>query len=243
MIVNTTRFVGDIAAEYPASITLFKDAGIDYCCGGRRTLKEACDSANVSLEKMVRALETVQTSRLESGASDNWSDKTISDLIDYLLEKHHVFTKKQLVLLVELSRKTKKVHGAQRAELEEVNRIIEEAALELTDHMAKEEHIAFPYLKSLEKAVRDGRALDVPFPFEVFQNHPQRVLMADHEITGSQMRELRLITSGFVPPEGACPTYRALYQGLSDLEEDLHRHIHLENNVLFPKAERLANRK
>jgi regulator of cell morphogenesis and NO signaling len=109
--------------------------------------------------------------------------------------------------------------------------------------MMKEEHVAFPYLLALEKSAKDGGEEGLFFPFEGFQEGPRAVLMADHELVGDQLREARRLTDDFTPPEDACVTFRSFYQAFIELEEDLHRHIHLENNVLFPMAEKLAGKK
>lgn len=237
MKIEMIRPVGEIAVEFPQSILVFKEKGIDYCCGGQRTLQEACQSAGVMVSEVVKSLEGIEPAQ-GPDLSVQWN--SLHDLIAHILKKHHVFTKSQLNLLVELSAKVFRVHGANHAELDAVDKLVRTMAEELGHHMAKEEQIAFPYLVSLEEVAQGKRSQDLLFSYEVFKSQPQHCLTTEHEETGEQLRQLRKITGGFEPPAGACVSYRAFYRALKELEEDIHQHIHLENNVLFPMAERLA---
>ncbi len=240
MKIATEQMVGDIAAEHPGTIPVFMEMKIDYCCGGRRSLKEACDTAGIPVEKVTGLLEKIEDPLFGSGQKREWQGNRIADLIQHLLDKHHVYTRNQLSLVKALCDKVLRVHGEKHPELAEIADLYEEMRSELIDHMGKEEHVAFPYLKVLEEAVEKRKADEIPFPFEIFKNQPQRVLMADHEMVGDQLAQLRNLTNDFTPPEGACPTFRAFYRGFEELEADLHQHIHLENNVLFPMAQKLA---
>lgn len=234
MKLEATKTVGEIAVETPQSIPYFEEKGIDYCCGGKKSLQEACAKAGVAVGEAVQALENIGRKAGGEGLEAQWT--TLESLIQYLLDKHHTFTREQLALVGKLGSKVLAVHGAHHPELAEVNRIFNEMAEELQHHLLKEEHMAFPFLKGLEKGEEPGQ----PFSYEMFRNAPQRVLMGDHEMAGEQLASLRRITKGYTPPPDACVTFRAFYRGLAELEADLHRHIHLENNVLFPMAERLA---
>jgi regulator of cell morphogenesis and NO signaling len=234
MKLEATKTVAEIAVEMPQSIPYFEGKGIDYCCGGRKSLQEACAKAGVAVGEAVRTLEAI--GRKAGGEEPDAQWTTLESLIQYLLDKHHAFTREQLALVGKLGAKVQAVHGSHHPEVAEVNRILNELAEELQLHLLKEEHMAFPFLKGLEK--REESVL--LFSYETFRNAPQQVLMGDHEATGQQLAALRLVTKGYTPPADACVTFRAFYRGLAELEADLHRHIHLENNVLFPMAERLA---
>ncbi|HEY5040340.1 MAG TPA: iron-sulfur cluster repair di-iron protein [bacterium] len=237
MKAQMDQTVSSIVTQYPSAISLFEGLKIDYCCGGNKSLKQACASAGASLEQVIRSLEEIST---PPSQDQDWSGKSISELVDFLLEKHHVYTREQLALLDKLSEKVARVHGQNHPELMDVRRVFRQMAAELEQHMLKEEQVAFPYLLALEKSVKDGSDENLFFPYPVFKSQPQRVLMADHETVGEQLREARRLTGDFTPPADACPTYRAFYKGFIELESDLHRHIHLENNILFPMAEIMA---
>lgn len=237
MNIELTKPVGEIAVEFPASIPVFEDLKIDYCCGGNRSLKDACALAGVPVEQVTASLEKKknQTSAAPEQVED-WNRKTMAELADHILEKHHVFTHAILGRLKELSTKVAGVHGARHAELARVEELVHEMAEEMEGHMAKEEEQVFPYLKAVEKA--GGKKEGIPNPFEggPLDNHPLRVLMWEHGMTGEEFIELHRLTGDFTAPEDACRSYQSLYRGLRELEEDLHQHVHLENNVLFQKA-------
>jgi regulator of cell morphogenesis and NO signaling len=236
MPIEITKPVGEIAVEFPASIPVFEDLKIDYCCGGTRSLKDACALAGVDVEKVAKSLERRKSQAPAADAAVDWSQKSMGELSNYILEKHHVFTRAILGRLRELSAKVAKVHGVRHPELARVEAIVEEMAGEMEGHMAKEEEQVFPYLTAVEKA--GGKKEGIPNPFQggPMDNHPLKVLMWEHGMTGEEFLELHRLTQDFTVPEDACPSYRSLYWGLIELEEDLHRHVHLENNVLFRRA-------
>ncbi|HJT24505.1 MAG TPA: hemerythrin domain-containing protein, partial [bacterium] len=170
------------------------------------------------------------------GAKLDWSRKSLTELADYILEKHHSYTRDQLGRLRALAAKVVQVHGLRHPELENIGRLVGEMAEEMEGHMAKEEEQVFPYLKAVEKA--GGKKAGIPDPFQggPLDNHPLKVLMWEHGMTGEEFIELHRLTNDFTPPKDACGSYQALYRGLKELEEDLHQHVHLENNILFSKA-------
>lgn len=238
MPIETTKPVGEIAAENPASIPVFEALKIDYCCGGNRSLRDACALAGIPVETVTASLEKQKNQNPTAlEVVVDWSRLSIGDLAGYILETHHVFTRTTLARLKELSAGVVKAHGAQHPELARVREIIGEMAEELEGHMAKEEEQVFPYLSAVEKA--GGSKAGIPSPFEggPLDTHPLKVLMWEHGMTGEEFLELHQLTRDFTLPEDTCGSYQALYQGLKDLERDLHRHVHLENNVLFKKAE------
>ena len=232
MRLEATKTVGEIAVEMPRSIPYFEERGIDYCCGGKKSLQEACAKAGLAVGEAVQALEGI-AQKEDGNQAEQWP--SLGSLIQYILDKHHAYTREQLALVGKLGSKVLMVHGNGHPELASINRLLEEITEELLHHLMKEEQVAFPFLQALE---RGGTGM--PFPYAAFQNGPQQVLMGDHDATGEQLRDLRRLTKDYSAPGDACVTFRAFYQGLRDLEADIHQHIHLENNVLFPMAERLA---
>ncbi len=237
MKAQIEQTVASVVTQYPSAIPLFEGLKIDYCCGGNKSLKEACAKAGVSPEKVIGSLESILA---VTPQDENWNDKSLSELVNFLLEKHHVYTREQLALLDKLSEKVARVHGQNHPELLKVRELFQVMAEDLLQHLMKEERVAFPYLLALEASALGKRKEEPFFSFETFQSQPQRVLMADHEEVGEQLRELRRLTGDFNPPTDACVTFQAFYRAFVELEEDLYRHIHLENNVLFPMAEKLA---
>ncbi len=237
MKTDIHQSIGSIVTQYPSTIPLFEGLKIDYCCGGNKSLKDACDKAGISLEKVLQSLEEM------TGAPEqeqDWTRKSLPELVDFLLQKHHVYTREQLALLEKLSEKVARVHGPNHPELLGVRKVFRLIADELGSHLLKEEQVAFPYLLALANSANGGNGEGLFFPYSVFKSQPQMVLMADHETVGEQLREVRRLTGDLTPPPDACVTFRAYYQAFQELESDLHRHIHLENNVLFPMAEKLA---
>jgi regulator of cell morphogenesis and NO signaling len=235
------KTIGEIAAEFQASIPLFESMKIDYCCGGNRTLGAACSLAGVPVEKVLSALERLNdesTARQE--ALPGWKNKTMEELIDHILSKHHVFTRSQLARLRGLSAKVKGVHGAHHLELFRLDEILNEMAGEMEGHMAKEEEQVFPYIRALEKT--GGQKEGSPNPFEggPLDTHPLKILMWEHGMTGEEWIEIHQLTNDFAAPGDACQSYQALYRGLKEMEVDLHQHVHLENNILFDRVMKLG---
>lgn len=232
-----TRTVGEIASEFEASIPYFEELGIDYCCGGNRTLDAACNLAGIPVEKVIAGLEKLGTRPTGEGEERiDWKERPVSELIRHILEKHHVYTRVQTSRLKALSQKVRDVHGAHYPELVRVAEIVQEMAGELEGHMAKEEEQVFPFLTACERVGWSRTGVTDPFGGGPTDTHPLKVLMWEHGMTGEEFEELHRLTNGFTPPPDACRSYQALYGGLRELEADLHRHVHLENNVLFQKA-------
>ena len=237
MTIQLTRPVGEIATENPCLIPLLEEMKVDYCCGGNRSLKDALVLAALPVEGSLRRLEERAHAGKEGGLVEpDWRSSSMEELIDHILEKHHGFTRSQSVRVRELAQKVAQVHGDRHPELARIAELAREMAGELEGHMAKEEEQIFPYLKAVEKA---GGKKGIPDPFAggPLDQHPLRILMWEHGMTGEEFSELHRLTVDFTPPQDACGSYRALYQAFQELEDDLHQHVHLENNVLFRKAE------
>ncbi len=234
----TTQTIREIAVANPATVPVFEEYKIDFCCGGGRNFYDACQFVGVSPEivndKIIQVLGN-QTQDYKSPET-----KTVSELIDYILEKHHVFTRNEITRLSALAEKVSRKHGESHSELFALQRVFGELCNELTPHLSKEEAVLFPFIKHLEMSEKNNLSSLHP-PFGTVKN-PVRMMMIEHDAAGEILRQMRGITEDYTLPEGACPSYQALYFGLEELEKDLHRHIHLENNILFPNAVNLEQK-
>lgn len=232
MTIAATTTVGQIAAETPSATREFEKLGIDYCCGGSRTLGEACAEAKISVEEALARLEASRpTAEPEPG---NWQKQLLVDLIDHIKTTHHVFVREECRRIEALVAKVVGVHGKNHPELLQVQEVFSALNAELAVHLMKEEQVLFPYIQRMEESALAGEPMP-PSPFGTVVN-PVRMMMQEHDGAGDALRSLRSITSNYRVPEDACISYRTLYQVLEGFEADLHQHIHLENNILFPRA-------
>lgn len=222
------RTVGEIVAKWPAQSRVFQSFGIDFCCQGARTLLEACEKNGIALDEVVEELEA----ELRGKPAPEWNpaDLPPAELVTYIVETHHQYLKEELPRLMVMAARVAEVHGGHTASLVTVLEVYQRMAEELTNHMMKEEQMLFPAITRLAAGEPTAMPLDGPIA----------VMLHEHDDAGSDLKKLRELTDGFVPPPTACNTYRALFAGLAELEADLHRHIHLENAVLFPTAQVLA---
>jgi regulator of cell morphogenesis and NO signaling len=220
------KTVGQLVAERPGRARVFEEFDIDYCCGGKRTLGEACVRRGVDPKLVVQRLEAVDAGPDEP--ERNWDDASISELCDHIVETHHEFLRRELPRLSYLIQKIARVHGERHPELLELLATYQPFARDLGRHMDKEEQVLFPFMKRL------AREEIAPSPAIL---GPMRMMEAEHDEAGIALADMRRITNGFRAPADACNTYRAAFAGLHELEQDMHRHVHLENNVLFPRVE------
>jgi regulator of cell morphogenesis and NO signaling len=226
--------VKDLALRVPGATRVFERVGIDYCCGGGRSLEDACAVAGVSAEDLVATLRALEATDRKAGRERDFGSMKLEALMDHIVGTHHVFTAAELERLAPLLAKVRSKHERNHPELADVAYAFDKLVLDLLPHMRKEEQVLFPYIAALEHAVRDGRSVELP-PFVTVRN-PIRCMTQEHEAAGDLLREIRAATGNFELPEDACMSFRALYEGLEELERDLHQHIHLENNILFPSA-------
>ena len=237
-MINPTTTVREVALDLPESKRLFEQLKIDYCCGGHRPLTEACASAGLEINQVMELLAKVGQSKAPTNGID-FQKLTLSGLIDHIVETHHDFTKTEMIRLEALTDKVINAHGENHRELIRVGELVHLLCTDLKPHMFKEEQVLFPYIVSMADAVDQNRA--VPFaPFGTV-NNPIRMMMREHDTAGQLLREIRGLTSDYKVPADGCISYQTLYQALEDFEKDLHQHIHLENNILFPKALELEN--
>jgi regulator of cell morphogenesis and NO signaling len=231
MIAINNRTVKDLAVQMPGAARVFEQFGIDYCCGGNIPLGEACGKAGLRLEEVLSSLENAQQ---EPAPAEDWSQGPLSALAGHIVEKHHAFTKAESSRLEALFAKVSAKHAARHPELTFMQVTFTAMANELRSHMMKEEHILFPYLAAMEKAVTEKRSLP-PAMFGSVEN-PVRKMMQEHDSAGEALRALREASHGYIAPDDACVSFRELYGSLAAFETDLHTHVHLENNILFPRA-------
>lgn len=233
MNLDTTQTVAEITRQYPAAVRVFEAAGIDYCCGGNRSLEDACAKGNVSLNQVLSRLTDALATR-PTEADRHWMTASLADLSAYIVEQHHAFAKRELPRLATLASKVETRHGHMYSELHEIREHVEALGSEMSTHMLKEEQVLFPRLKLVEESAEAGVAPPPAF-FGTLIN-PIRHMLSDHDDTGQLLKSIRSLTHDYTLPKGACMSYQALYQGLEALEKDIHQHIHLENNFLFPRA-------
>jgi len=227
--------VNEIALANPGARHVLEDAGIDYCCGGGKSLAEACQRANVPPEEILRQLE--RNSERVGPGEVQWRSAPLAELTRHIRERHHQYVREVTPRLCGLLAKIREKHGRNHRELGEIEKLFEELAREMQMHMRKEEQILFPFIDALERAACSGGVPELPF-FQTVRN-PIYSMMKEHDSAGERMRQIRSASDNFKPPADACTSYQAAYQGLGDFEKDLHLHVHLENNILFPRAVKL----
>ena len=221
------RTVGELVAEQPSRSRIFEKVGIDYCCQGNVALGAACEAKGVAVESILTALET-QAAVPEDGDITALYESA-DDLVDYIVTKHHAYMRECLPRLAFLTEKVAAAHGHLDERLGRLHQLYLQFKAETDGHLDKEEVMLFPFIKLLAKGQRP------PFPPTVMM--PIRRMLEEHDNHGRNLEMFRELTDGFVAPPHACNTYRAMLQAFEEMEGDLHRHIHLENTVLYPWAE------
>lgn len=225
------RTVADVVTENIKAAHVFKKYGIDFCCGGGVSIKRACEKANVDpaiLEAELLNLQNVQD------RATNYNAWQLDFLADHIVNVHHSYVEESSPLLLQYAKRVNHVHGHHYTELAEIERLVIEVVQEMAAHQRKEELILFPFIKRLVKAEKENS--EKPQSHFGSVENPIKMMEADHDEAGELMRKISELSNGFTPPQGACNTYRAFFSKLEEFEEDLHHHIHLENNILFPKA-------
>ncbi len=231
MITLQEKTVADVVTENIKAAHIFKKYGIDFCCGGGITIKKACEKAKIdpaTLETELLSLDSVQD------RSKDFNSWKLDFLTDHIINVHHAYVEESAPLLLQYSKRVNQVHGHHYTELGEIEALVKQVIQELAAHMKKEELILFPFIKKLVKAEREGNEIPA-IHFGTVEN-PIKMMEAEHEEAGKIMREIAKLSNEYTPPQGACNTYRAFYAKLDEFEQDLHQHVHLENNILFPKA-------
>ena len=239
MNVATEKTVRELALKNPAATRIFEKLGIDYCCGGNKSLAEACHGANLNLGAVLESLEKACQSA--PAATRDWQAEPIAALIAHIRDTHHKFTREEIARLGSLFAKVCAAHGKNHPELFQLRDLFQDLSNELSAHLMKEEMVLFPYLIRLEAAVL-GKEPVVRAPFGSVRN-PISMMEHEHDSAGSILRAIKGVAQGYSAPADACVSYHTLYKALAAFEADLHQHIHLENNVLFPRAVELEQAK
>ncbi len=234
MNISASRTVRELALEMPAVTKVFEKIGIDYCCGGAQSLSEACARAGKPIEQVLPLLEEIVSSSETKEEKADWRVRRLAKLTRYIVGEHHTFTRRELGRLSLLMAKVCSAHSANHPELMRIQSLFQSLEHDLLPHLHKEEQILFPYIERMEEALRRGDP--IPTAFFGTVRSPVRMMMLEHDNAGELLRGIRDASQDFQVPEDGCPSYEMLYQGLRAFEEDLHQHIHLENNILFPRA-------
>ena len=223
--------VGELVAEDYRKAEVFKKFGIDFCCGGNKLLEEACLDKNIEPQDVITALN--QLSDVQNNSDMNFSQWDPDKLADYIVDKHHSYITEAIPILKFYLRKVSSVHGDDHPNTREIFSHFNQLSGELNLHMQKEEDILFPYINKLVEAAKNQQVIHAPFGSV---ENPIRMMIMEHESVGNELESISSLSDCFSPPEDACTTFRVAYAKLKEFEEDLKFHIHLENNILFPKA-------
>jgi regulator of cell morphogenesis and NO signaling len=226
--------VGEIAAKDIRKAEVFKKYGIDFCCGGKKSLKQVCEEKGLDLEIVEAELENPGQ---KISSANNYNGWELDFLADYIYNQHHRYYYDELPVLKGLITKVTQHHGSNHPELKYVYSLFGQLVQELDTHFMREEKVVFPFIKALVLAKRTGN-------FEALNSQPSltepiRLMEVDHEAAGDILEQIQKLSGNYTPPADACNSYQFLYKKLKDIDEDLHQHIHLENNILFPKALKL----
>ena len=230
-MLTQEKTIGDFVAENFRTAEVFKKYHIDFCCKGGRTVEEACDNKKVSPEQIYQELEEIANRKSEDIDFNSWP---LDLLADYVEKTHHKYVEEKSAMLIPYLNKLCKVHGERHPELFEINELFIGSAQDLAAHMKKEELILFPFIKQMVEAKKKGEALPAP-RFGTVEN-PVAMMKHEHEAEGERFVKIAELTNNYEFPDDACGTYQVTYKMLEDFQNDLHKHIHLENNILFPKA-------
>ncbi len=227
MDISPENTVAQIVTQDISKADVFKKHNIDFCCGGGRSLREVCSKKDISVEDLIQELLAEKDKNTPKTDFNSWN---LDFLIDYIVQVHHKYVLESIPILQQYSTKVARVHGAGHPEVVKVHELLNELLPELSNHLLKEEQVLFPYIQQLLNEDRDMKPA-----FGTIRN-PISVMHQDHDEAGEILRRIRSLTNDYNPPEHACNTFKALYHKLEEFEADLHIHVHIENNILFPKA-------
>lgn len=232
MEITKKSNIGALVAQNYKTANVFKKSGIDFCCNGNRTIEDACNQKKINVDELIQSLQNV-TQINNSADGINFNSWPLDLLADYIEKKHHRFVESKILEITPFLNKIVKVHGPQHPELNEVQLLFQGCADELTVHMKKEELVLFPFIRKLELAKQNGTPVNAQFDSV---KNPIQNMMNEHTAEGERFRKIAELTNNYTPPQDACNTYKVTFSLLNEFEDDLHQHIHLENNILFPKA-------
>jgi len=228
--INPSTTVGELVREQPSRSRVFESLRIDYCCGGKQPLSQACEKHRHDVESVIEQLAKSDEAATSGQNAVDADAMTLSELADHIEQEHHAFLRDELPRLDAITEKVHRVHGEAEPRLADVRTAFIALRDELMSHMVKEEQVLFPMIRALDEGdAKASRAVGTVA-------NPIRQMEAEHDDSGHALAIMHAATDGYTPPDWACNTYRAMLDGLTHLERDLHQHIHKENNVLFPKA-------
>lgn len=228
------KTVADLVTENIKNAHIFKKYGIDFCCGGGISVERACEKKGVDFSALEEELRQVSAT---NDRMFNYKSWTPDFLVDHIINIHHAYVEENSPLLLQYADRVMKVHAEHNTELVEINDMVKRLVAELAGHMKKEELILFPFIKKMVTAEKEGTTL--PRPAFGTVDNPIAMMEDEHEVAGELLREIAELSNDYTPPAHACNTYKAFYAKLEEFENDLHVHIHLENNILFPKAKQM----
>lgn len=235
MNISKESTIGIIVAEDYRTAGVFEQVGIDFCCNGNRSVELACEEQKIQVEELIILLQqTVDAPSRKEDATSDYKSWPLDLLADFIEKKHHRYVTGQIPIIQSFLEKIVRVHGNRHPELTEIKAHFDACAGELTAHMKKEELMLFPFIRNMVLSKQAGTK-DLAAPFGTVQN-PIRMMMHEHDTEGERFRKIKKLSNQYTVPEDGCNTYRAAYAALQAFEDDLHLHIHLENNILFPKS-------
>ena len=230
--MKENQIIGELVARDYRTASVFKKYSIDFCCQGNRTIEEACEKKNIDTKKVLEDLVAMMEAKSES--TTDYQSWPLDLLADYIEKKHHRYVQEKTLEIQPYLDKICKVHGERHPELLEIKEEFNASAGELAAHMKKEELILFPFIRKMTKAKLENTKVDAAH-FGTVKN-PIQMMMNEHTVEGHRFMKIEELTNNYTPPQDACNTYRVSFALLKEFEQDLHLHIHLENNILFPKA-------
>ncbi len=229
-MISQETHVGDIVRSHFQTVKIFDNYQIDFCCGGKQSIREACEKQSLDPNEVIEKLEAAIKTPADAPEFDKMP---LGELIQYILENHHSYVREQIPMISKFLVKIEEVHGNKHPEIKMINFHYNESVKQLTAHMEKEETVLFPFIEKLVM-LKSGEL--TPSWNKISAEETISSLIQEHENEGARFEEISRLTLSYQPPQGACNTFRAAYQNLQAFEKDLHRHVHLENNILFPKA-------
>jgi len=232
MDISKENTVGEIVANDYRTAAVFESYGIDFCCKGNRPLQAVCEKENIDFNRLQEELN--KTLLTKEGSSSDFNSWPLDLLADYVEKTHHRYVKEKIPLLQQYLAKICQAHGKQHPELFDIAELFNESASEFTAHMQKEENILFPFIRKLEEVQQGNKPLGA-VPFGSVQN-PVQMMMHEHDAEGERFRNIAALSNNYTTPADGCNTYKVTFALLKEFEADLHKHIHLENNILFPKS-------
>ncbi|NLZ72611.1 MAG: iron-sulfur cluster repair di-iron protein [Bacteroidales bacterium] len=233
MEVQKDQIIGELVAQDYRAASVFQKYGIDFCCQGNRTISDACTEKEIDIDSVLNELKAIENAT-NSAAGIDFKSWPLDLLADYIEKTHHRYVEDKSPELMGYLDKIREVHGENNTELYKINELMQQTVGNLAQHMKKEELILFPFIRKMENAKRTGESLKEP-GFGSIQS-PIDEMESEHSAEGDRLRDIETLSNNYTPPEDACNTYRVTFAMLKEFQDDLHLHIHLENNILFPKS-------